>query len=109
MQAERQHPYLNWSQLLPALTYFQGDVVFIVSRPHSHSALPSITRFFVSLCTWGARNLELLDVQIRPDGLPLFLILTSAHDQMDTNPTLEQLWARLHPVAHGQLSEYKQL
>ncbi|KAH0369885.1 hypothetical protein KCU65_g3036, partial [Aureobasidium melanogenum] len=28
---------------------------------------------------------------------------------MDTNPTLEQLWASLHPVAHGQLSEYKQL
>lgn len=28
---------------------------------------------------------------------------------MDTNPTLGQLWASLHPVAHGKLSEYKQL
>ncbi|KAG9685472.1 hypothetical protein KCU95_g11812, partial [Aureobasidium melanogenum] len=28
---------------------------------------------------------------------------------MDTNPTLEQLWASLHPVAHSKLSEYKQL
>lgn len=27
---------------------------------------------------------------------------------MDTSPTLEQLWTSLHPVAHGQLSEYKQ-
>ncbi|KAG9660612.1 hypothetical protein KCU95_g1907, partial [Aureobasidium melanogenum] len=28
---------------------------------------------------------------------------------MNTSPTLEQLWAILHPVAHGQLFEYKQL
>ena len=44
-----------------------------------------------------------------PDVLSLFLFSPLLTNKMDTNPTLEQLWANLHPVALGQLLEYKKL
>lgn len=99
----------SYYQFVPALTYFQVSIVFIVYRLLSHFFFCSTAHFFVLPFTQGARHFELPNIQMLSDVFSRFLFSPLLTNKMDTNPTLEQLWANLHPVALGRLVDYKQL